>query len=368
MSSTIGNRVQLSIFGESHGEAIGCVLNGLPAGEAIDQEEILVQMDRRAPGKDQTATTRRESDTPRIVSGLLDGVTTGAPLAMWILNENQRSGDYGNLQALPRPGHADYTGHLRYSGYNDVRGGGHFSGRLTAPLVFAGAVCRQILRRRGVHVGGHILSIAGVSDDRLDPVDLSGDTLEQLAARPFSLLNPRVEPAMRTAVENARLEADSVGGTLEVAAVGMPAGIGSPMFDGIENRLAPLLFGIPAVKGVSFGEGFGFASMRGSQANDPFTYAEDGRVVTTTNHNGGILGGISTGMPLIIQLVIKPTSSIGQPQHTINLMTGQNDTLVVKGRHDPCIVPRALPVAEAALALGLLDLLESEPLPSHTEV
>lgn len=367
MSSIIGNRIRLSIFGESHGEAIGCVLDGLPAGEALDMEEIRVQMARRAPGRDRTATTRLESDAPHILSGTLDGHTTGAPLAMIIRNENQRSVDYGNLAALPRPGHADYTGHLRYSGWNDVRGGGHFSGRLTAPLVFAGSVCRQILRRRGVSVGGHILRIADAFDDPFDPVRVTAEQLEALAARPFSLLREKAEPAMRNAVEAARMAADSVGGVIEAAAVGLPGGLGSPMFGGVENRLAPLLFGIPAVKGVEFGDGFALAGMRGSGANDPMTYDENGRVVTTSNHNGGILGGITTGMPLLVRVVIKPTASIGQPQQTVDLVTGQNAELVIKGRHDPCIVPRALPVVEAALAVGLLDLMESETIPPQAD-
>ena len=246
-----------------------------------------------------------------------------------------------------------------------MRGGGHFSGRLTAPLVFAGAVCRQILRRRGVSVGGHILRIADAADEAFDPVNLSSQLLEELAARPFSLLRAKAEPAMRNAVEAARMAADSVGGVVEIAAVGLPAGLGSPMFDGVENRLAPLFFGIPAIKGVEFGDGFALAGMRGSQANDPYAYDASGRVVTTSNHNGGILGGITSGMPLIVRLAVKPTASIGQPQRTVDLVAGREAELVVKGRHDPCIVPRALPVAEAALALGLLDILETEAIPDH---
>lgn len=253
------------------------VINGLPAGEPLDEEQILAQMARRAPGTDKTATTRRESDTPEIVSGILDGRTTGAPLAMIIRNGNQRSGDYANLARLPRPGHADYTGYVRYNGFNDIRGGGHFSGRLTAPLTFAGAVCRQVLLRRGVTVGGHILRIADVEDDRLDPVNVSAETLEALGAHRFALLNREREAAMRDAVEQARLQADSVGGIIEAAAVGLPAGIGSPMFDGVENRLAAMLFGVPAVKGVEFGDGFGITALRGSEANDPYTYAPDGQ-------------------------------------------------------------------------------------------
>lgn len=360
MASSIGKTVRVSIFGESHGEAIGCVLEGLPAGEALDMEAILVQMARRAPGRDKTATARRESDTPRILSGLLAGKTTGAPLAMVIENTNQRSGDYGNVRLCPRPGHADYTGHVRYHGYNDIRGGGHFSGRLTAPLVFAGAVCRQILWRRGVTVGGHILSIADVRDQAFDPVGLRAEQLDALSAVPFSLLDPAVEQPMRAAVEAARLEADSVGGVIEAAAVGLPAGMGSPMFDGVENRLAALLFGVPAVKGVEFGDGFALGQLRGSAANDPMTIDPAGRVTATANHNGGVLGGITSGMPLILRAAIKPTPSIGQPQQTVDLAAGRPETLVIQGRHDPCIVPRALPVVEAALAVGLLDLMETE--------
>ena len=360
MSSSIGESIRLTIFGESHGEAIGCVLDGLPAGEEVDREAILRQMARRAPGRDKTSTPRREDDTPEILSGLLNGRTTGAPLAMLIRNRNTRSADYDELIRLPRPGHADYTGFVRYDGYNDPRGGGHFSGRLTAPMVFAGAVCRGILRRRGVSIGGHILSIADVSDDRFDPVTVDAALLDSLAERPFSLLNSAAEAPMRARVEAARLALDSVGGVVEVAAAGLPVGVGSPMFGGVENRLAALLFGIPAVKGVEFGEGFGFAALRGSEANDPFVYDPDGQVVATQNHNGGLLGGITNGMPLVVRAAIKPTASIAQSQKTVDLYAGREATLAVKGRHDPCIVPRALPVVEAAVAIGLLDAMDSE--------
>lgn len=360
MGSVIGQRIKVSIFGESHGEAIGCVIDGLPSGYTIDMEQVALQMTRRAPGRDATATPRKESDTPHILSGMLDSKTTGAPLCMVIQNQTPRSGDYANLLTCPRPGHADYTGYVRYNGQNDIRGGGHFSGRLTAPLTFAGAVCRQILKQKGITVGGHIAAIAGIEDKPLDGVTVTAEELDALSAIPFSLCDPTVEGAMRKAVEDARLAGDSVGGVIEVAAVGLPAGWGSPMFDGIENRLAPILFGIPAVKGVEFGDGFALSTMRGREANDPFQYADDGRVVTTSNHNGGILGGITTGMPLTVRVAIKPTPSIAMEQDTVDLATGENTRLTIHGRHDPCIVPRALPVVEAALAIGLLDIAMTE--------
>ncbi len=357
MSSTWGDRIRLSIFGESHGGGIGVVLDGLPAGYAVELDPIRVQMARRAPGTDASATTRKEADEPQILSGLYRGKTTGAPLAAVIGNTDTRSGDYENIARQARPGHADYTGFVRYKGFNDPRGGGHFSGRLTAPLVFAGAVCRQILGAHGISVGGHIASIAGVRDALFDPVAVNKEQLDALAAVPFSLIDKGVESAMRQEVERARLQCDSVGGVVECAAAGLPAGLGNPMFGGVENVLASLLFGIPAVKGVEFGAGFGAAQMRGSQNNDPFYQKEDGTVATKTNHHGGALGGITSGMPLIVRAAFKPTPSISQPQQTVDLATGTPCELRVKGRHDPCIVPRALPVMEAAVAVGLLDLM-----------
>lgn len=361
MSSTWGSQIKLSIFGESHGAGIGVVLDGLPAGVSIDMEQIMVQMARRAPGNDPTATSRREADTPHVLSGLLRGKTTGSPLAAMIGNTDTRSQDYENIVMQMRPGHADYTGFLRYSGYNDVRGGGHFSGRLTAPLVFAGAVCRQIIRGRGVVVGGHISAIAGVEDDPFDPVKVTAAQLDELSARPFSLVNPEREGPMRQRVEQARMEQDSVGGIVECAVVGLPAGLGSPMFGGVENVLSSLLFGIPAVKGVEFGAGFQTASLRGSQNNDPFALNEAGEVITVTNHHGGALGGISTGMPVIVRVALKPTPSISRPQRTVDIMAGREETLIIRGRHDPCIVPRALPVVEAAVSIGILELMEQKP-------
>lgn len=357
MASTWGERIKLSVFGGSHTAAIGVVLDNLPPNEKIDMEEILRQMARRAPGQDKSATTRAEADVPEVLSGLLDGVLTGAPLAAVIQNTNTRSGDYSNLRACPRPGHADYTASLRYDGANDIRGGGHFSGRLTACLVFAGAVCRQLLARRGIVIGAHALQIGAVRDTALDPVNVSAETLSALSTAYFSVLDENAKAAMRAEIERARLRADSVGGIIECAAVGVPAGIGSPMFGGIENVFSSILFGVPAVKGVEFGDGFHAASLSGSAHNDSFYYDENGEIRTRTNHAGGILGGITTGMPLVLRAAVKPTASIGQAQETVNLATRQNDTLVVKGRHDPCIVPRAIPVIEAVTAIALMDLL-----------
>ncbi len=360
MSSELGNRIKLSLFGESHGEMIGCTLHDLPAGEAIDLDAIYAQMARRAPGNDPTATPRKESDAPRIVSGFLNGKTTGTPLTAVIVNENTRSGDYTAQLTVPRPGHADYTGLVRYNGANDIRGGGHFSGRLTAPIVFAGAVCRQILRRRGIAVGAHILSIADVKDAPFDPVNVSATLLDKLSQQSFSLIDEDKEAPMREAVAKARAAADSVGGVIELAVTGLPTGVGSPMFDGVENVLARAIFGIPAVKGLEFGDGFALAAMRGSEANDSLRYDERGQLHSITNHNGGILGGITSGAPLILRVAIKPTPSIGQVQASIDVTAQRNTTTVIKGRHDPCIVPRAVPVLEATVAVALLDLLESE--------
>ena len=356
MSSSVGEMIRISIFGESHGEAIGVVLDNLPAGCSIDEEQLALQMARRAPGRDTTSTPRREGDNVRIVSGLLKGKTTGAPLCGMIENTNTRSSDYEGLRVLPRPGHADYTGAVRYNGANDVRGGGHFSGRLTAPLTFAGAICRQILSLHRIRIGAHALQIASVKDTAFDPAVISDALLERLSSEYFSLIDRSVQPAMVQEIESARLQLDSVGGIVECAVTGLPAGIGSPMFYGVENVLSSILFGIPAVKGVEFGDGFAAASLRGSENNDAFT-AESNQVKTVTNHSGGILGGITTGMPVIVRAAFKPTPSIGREQATVNLTTLQNEPLVIHGRHDPCIVPRAIPVVEAAVAVGLINLM-----------
>jgi chorismate synthase len=352
-----GTNIRLTVFGESHGPAIGAVLDGLPAGEELDPAQITAQMARRAPGQDPTATQRKESDSPRVLSGLLDGKTTGAPLCAVIDNTSQHSQDYDNLLCVPRPGHADYTAFLRYQGFNDVRGGGHFSGRLTAPLVFAGSVCRQILRRRGIRIGAHVLSIHGVSDLPFDPVSIPDSLLKDLSSRYFPTLSKEAQVAMRAEIEKARMNLDSVGGVVECAVTGVPGGYGGPLTEGVESSLSSLLFGIPACKGVEFGAGFAASELYGSENNDPLFLDGEGEIRTKTNRAGGILGGITNGMPIVFRTAFKPTPSIGKEQESVDLLTRTDAKLTVKGRHDPCIVPRAVPVVEAAAAIALLDLL-----------
>lgn len=356
MSSVIGDKIKLSIFGESHGEAIGCVIDGLPAGIKIDMNAVYKDMQRRAPGKDKTATSRLEKDIPHILSGMLDNVTTGAPLAMVIENTNTKSGDYSNLMTVPRPGHSDYPAYVKYGGNNDIRGGGHFSGRLTAPLVFAGSVAKQILSQMGVTIGAHIKQIGSVCDAVSDLNKTDKSLLDTLSSSTFSLIDETKEQAMRDEIEKARLSLDSVGGIIECFAVGLPVGLGGNMFDTVEGKLASILFGVPAVKGVEFGIGFGFADKRASEVNDQYEI-KNGRVATLSNNNGGVLGGMTDGAPLSVSVAIKPTPSIAKKQKSVNLQTMENEELEIHGRHDPCIVVRAVPVIECAVALGLLDLM-----------
>ena len=356
MGSVFGNKVKISVFGESHGTAIGVVIDGLPSGEHIDMEELNVQMSRRAPGGDKTATPRKEADKPQILSGLIGDVTTGAPLAAVIYNTNTRSQDYGNVLDSPRPGHSDYAAFVRYSGYNDVRGGGHFSGRLTANMVFAGGVIRQILKRRGIDIAAHIYSIGKVCDKAFDPTRISPELIDRLNHEKFALVDKSKEAAMREEVENVRLKGDSIGGVVECIVQGMPAGIGEPMFFGVENVISSAVFGVPAVKGIEFGSGFAGSRLTGSENNDEFYY--DGDIVKTyTNNHGGILGGITSGMPIVFRAAVKPTPSISLPQNTVDLTNKENTAISVKGRHDPCIVPRAVPVIEAAAAVAVINMM-----------
>ncbi len=356
MSSTYGDKIKISVFGESHGNGIGVVIDGLPAGVKIDMDSVLVQMSRRAPGKDKTATPRKESDLPKVLSGMLGDTLTGAPLCAVIENTNTRSGDYGNLLSCPRPGHSDYTAFVKYNGANDIRGGGHFSGRLTAPIVFAGSICRQILAQKGIKIAAHINSIGNVSDETFNPVSIDDALIDRLNASSFALIDNSVEEKMRNEVEDARMSLDSIGGTIECAVTGIEAGIGEPMFDGVEGVIAKAVFGVPAIKGVEFGKGFELSRMRGSQSNDSFRYV-DGKVVTETNNCGGILGGITNGMPIIFRAAVKPTPSIAQKQKTVDLQKKENSELEVHGRHDPCIVPRAVPVIEAVTAIAIANLM-----------
>lgn len=356
MSSNFGDNIKLSIFGESHGEAIGCVIDGLPSGVKLDMDKIYLDMSRRAPGKDRTATPRLEKDIPHIISGVLNGVTTGAPLAMIIENTNTKSGDYSNLMTVPRPSHSDYPAYVKYNGNNDIRGGGHFSGRLTAPIVFAGAVAKQILAKKGITVGAHILRVGNVVDEKFDKLNVDRETLENLSKKSFSTLSPEAEKYMRNEIEKARLDCNSVGGIVECAAVGLPVGVGANIFSTVESKLSSILFGIPAVKGVEFGTGFGFSKMLGSDANDQYCI-KDGKVALMSNNNGGVLGGMTNGAPIVVSVAFKPTPSIAKKQKSVNLQTMKEEELVIKGRHDPCIVPRAVPVVEGAVAFGLLDLM-----------
>jgi len=352
MSSTYGEQIKLSVFGQSHGVAIGMTLDGVPAGLPVDLDRLQAFLNRRAPGQGDYSTPRREEDRPEFLAGILNGYTCGAPITAVIYNKNTRSGDYENLKDCPRPGHADYTAQVKYGGYQDVAGGGHFSGRLTAPLCIAGGLCKQWLEAEGIRIGAHLAVVAGVPDEPLylDPVNPNLDLINC----DFPVINPDAGIKMREEIANARSEGDSVGGIIECVVTGLPAGIGEPMFGGMESRIAQIVYGIPAVKGLDFGSGFCGSYMRGSQNNDAFTVT-DGAVRTITNHAGGILGGITTGMPLVFQVAIKPTPSIAKQQQSISMCSKTAQTLQIKGRHDPCIAPRAVPVIEAAAAIAIYD-------------
>lgn len=355
MSSSWGTNIELSIFGESHGKAIGIVIGHLPAGISLDMDEIKKNMRRRAPGQNKMSTARKEADEVHIMSGVIDNVTTGAPLCAMIYNSDQHSKDYSLLKECMRPGHSDYPAFVKYKGYNDVRGGGHFSGRITAPIVFAGSVAKQILKQKGIVVGAHIQSIKDVEDSRF-PLDMSEKDMEKMLENQYPTLNQDVFAKMQDVIEEARMNQDSVGGKIECMVLNVPAGLGNPFFDSIESHLSPLLFSIPAVKSVSFGLGEEVTRLYGHQANDAYYYDGD-QVKTKTNHNGGIIGGISNGMPIVLTVGIKPTPSISQKQETINVKTRENTELEITGRHDPCIVPRAVVVVESMVALGILDMM-----------
>lgn len=354
MSSTFQNMLSLSIFGESHASAIGMTLEGIPAGEKIDFEVLQDFLNRRAPGRAPWATPRKEGDMPKFLCGILGDTICGSPLTAIIENTNTKSGDYSNLLDVPRPGHADFTAQMKYGGFQNVSGGGHFSGRLTAPLCIAGGICMQILRRRGIEIFAHIEGIGSVEERRFSSDDFTENTIKSLQSSTFPTLTVESGEKMKAEIEDARQDLDSVGGLIECAALGLPAGLGEPMFDGMENRIARLLFAIPAVKGVDFGAGFSVAKMRGSENNDAF-YMDGDKIKTKTNNHGGMLGGITSGMPLICRTAVKPTPSIGKEQRSISFSEKKDVKLEVHGRHDPCIVPRAVPCVEAALAIAVYD-------------
>jgi len=353
MSSTYGENLKLSIFGQSHGAAIGMTLDGIPAGLPVNFENLQAFMNRRAPGQNNWSTPRREADRPEFLAGISDGHTCGSPIAAVIRNNNTRSADYDNLKDCPRPGHADYTAQIKYGGFQDASGGGHFSGRLTAPLCIAGGLCKQWLEESGIRIAARILSIGGVRDEtNCDPINPPIDKIDAS----FPVLSTDAAQRMQNRIEEVKNEGDSVGGIIECYITGLPAGLGEPMFGGVESRIAQITYGIPAVKSVGFGAGNSAGYMRGSQCNDAF-YIENGHVRTRTNHAGGILGGITNGMPVVFQVAIKPTPSISRPQQSISLSSGETKQLIVKGRHDPCIVPRAVPVVEASAAIAIYDLI-----------
>lgn len=348
MSSSYGENLRLTIFGQSHSPAIGVTMEGLPAGQEIDLQELQRFLSRRAPGQNAYSTARREADAPEFLSGLRGNITCGTPLTAIIRNTDTRSGDYAPFSQIPRPGHADYTAQIKYGGYQDHAGGGHFSGRLTAPLCIAGGICKQLLKREGIEIISHIWALGGVYDE--------GTLTSSTAEKPFPVIDDSRGAAMLETIAQAKAEGDSVGGVIECAVLGLPAGLGDPMFDGMENRIAAVVFGIPAVKGIEFGAGFGSAFLRGSVNNDSYII-ENGKISTRTNHCGGILGGISNGMPLIFRAAFKPTPSIAKEQDSVNMAELTPEKLRVGGRHDPCIVPRAVPVVEAAAAVAVYDAL-----------
>ncbi|AGF59052.1 chorismate synthase [Clostridium saccharoperbutylacetonicum] len=358
MSGMWGNKLKVSIFGESHGVGIGITIDGLPPGVEINMEEVMKEMARRAPGKSNLSTARKEADQPEILSGFFEGKTTGTPLCAVIRNADMHSRDYGKLKDLMRPGHADYPGFIRYNGFNDYRGGGHFSGRITAPLVFAGAICKQVLQARGINIGAHVKSIGNIEDKSFYDVKVDKELLDNLKLKELPLLAPEKEDEMRTLILEAKKEQDSTGGTIECTILGIKAGIGNPFFDSVESTLAHLMFSVPAVKGIEFGKGFEMTKLRGSECNDEYYY-DNGEVKTYTNNNGGITGGITNGMPILFKVGIKPTASISKIQRTIDISEQKEAELVIEGRHDPCIVQRAVPVIEAVTAIGILDLLIS---------
>lgn len=346
--SSYGEHLRLTVFGESHGLAVGMTLEGIPAGERIELKQLRRLLARRAPGRNDWSSGRKEPDEPEFLCGLAHDRTTGAPITAILRNKDMHPEEYASLQYIPRPGHADYTASVKYGGQHDFRGGGAFSGRLTAPICLAGGICLQLLEREGIRVISRIAEIGGVRD--------RGELLSSTAEKPFPTVDYACGEVMRARIAQVKAEGDSVGGVIECKVLGLPAGLGEPLFGGLESRIAEIVFGIPAVKGIEFGAGFASARLSGSENNDAFSL-QDGRVVTDTNNCGGILGGISDGMPVCFRVAVKPTPSIAKAQQSVDLRTMQETDIKVTGRHDPCIVPRAVPVVEAAAAIAVYDAL-----------
>ena len=361
MGANFGKNYCISIFGESHGNALGINIDGIPAGTELNLDFISEEMKRRAPGKSELTTSRTEKDEFEILSGFVNGRTTGTPLAMIIRNTNQKSKDYGEIAKKPRPGHADWAGLSRYNGFNDIRGGGHFSGRITAPLVFAGAVAKQILKEKGILIAAHVKSIKDIQDRDFEEKDITQENIDRLRNMILPVLNENIVPDMEKTILKAKEEKNSVGGIVEIKITGIKAGIGDPFFESMESELSRMIFSIPAIKGIEFGAGFDIAKMTGYEANDEMYYDEKGDVKTYTNNNGGITGGITNGMPINFKVAVKPPASIGKKQRTVNIETKKNDFLEIIGRHDPCIVPRIVVVLEAVAAIVVMDrIMETE--------
>lgn len=354
MSSIWGKNIKISIFGQSHSEAIGVVIDGIPAGEAFDEESLAAFTAKRAPSNNKLGTPRKEADKFEVLSGVANGKFCGAPFAAVIHNTNVRPGDYSEFSDKPRPGHADFTATVKYHGANDPSGGGHFSGRLTAPLCIAGGICKQLLEREGIYIGAHHEKIGRVSDVRFDPVTVDKQAFDKLESSSLTVIDKNKLPEMEKAIEDAAREGDSIGGVIECAVTGLPVGLGEPMFDGMENKISSIVFGIPGVKGIEFGNGFDCTGLFGSENNDSFI-VKDEKITTKTNNHGGILGGITSGMPLIFRVALKPTPSIFKTQNTVSLGEMSNSELTIKGRHDPCIAVRALACVEAVAAIAVYD-------------
>lgn len=357
MSSTFGENLKITIYGQSHSDSIGVKIEGFPCGFTVDEEKLAAFMARRAPGKDKFSTPRKEPDKVIFLSGITDSVTNGNTIHAVIYNQNRQSKDYASIADTPRPGHADFTARAKYGEGYDPTGGGHFSGRLTAPLCIAGGLCMQWLEAQGITIGAHIASIHGICDKKFDSVNITADELNMLKTKCFTCIDDTAAEKMQAEILKARADGNSVGGTVECAVAGLPAGIGEHMFDGLENRISLAVFGIPAVKGIEFGAGFAASDMLGSENNDEFYYDENGEIRTRTNNCGGILGGISDAMPVIFRAAFKPTPSIAATQNTVSFSKKENTTINIGGRHDPCIVQRAVPCIEAAAAVAIADLM-----------